>query len=309
MSFKKHVNNIHDKSYKDLYSNKEVFLDLVKVMLKLPWSKNLQAKDLILINKSYISSDYESQESDIVYAANINGNDIIFYVLLEFQSTIDYRMPLRLLFYICEILREYYKNKNPKFYDKNFKVPAVIPIVLYNGKYPWTVPRNFKNIVFNKELFGENLINFKYDLIDINHNYSKEELLNCKTMTSAIFLLEQKIDPYEYLQRIKSIALFFNTLNPKDIQILKHWIKNSIEDNLAKKAINILDCNKEDVDNMIANNAFILTEMKQRAKEEGVEQGVTMVVKKMIKKGKSNEEIIKLTDLPETIVEKIRKSL
>lgn len=28
MDFKKDMNNLHDKSYKDLYSNKEVFLDL-----------------------------------------------------------------------------------------------------------------------------------------------------------------------------------------------------------------------------------------------------------------------------------------
>lgn len=67
MKLKKPINNVHDISYKDLYSNKEVFLDLIQGMLKAPWAKNLKAEDLILINKSYIASDYEEKESDIVY--------------------------------------------------------------------------------------------------------------------------------------------------------------------------------------------------------------------------------------------------
>lgn len=56
-------------------------------------------------------------------------------------------------------------------------------------------------------------------------------------MTSAIFLLDQKIDTQEFLQRIKAIALFFNGLNEKELQALKHWIKNSVEDRLAEKLL------------------------------------------------------------------------
>jgi hypothetical protein len=59
MDIKKDKNNIHDKSYKDLYSNKEIFLDLIKGMLNAPWSNKLKAENLILVNKSYIASDYE----------------------------------------------------------------------------------------------------------------------------------------------------------------------------------------------------------------------------------------------------------
>lgn len=140
---RKELNNIHDKSYKDLYSNKEVFIDLVQGMLKAPWAKELTPNKLKLVNKSYISSDYDEKESDIVYEGTIGDKKVIFYVLLEFQSSLDYRMPLRLFFYISEILREYAKNDNQKASDKNIKIPAVIPIVLYNGKKIWDVPQRF----------------------------------------------------------------------------------------------------------------------------------------------------------------------
>lgn len=87
-------------------------------------ARNIKQEDLILVDKSYITSDYEEKESDIVYKAKIGEKEVIFYILLEFQSSIDYRMPLRLLFYISEILRNDAKNTRHKASDKELKIPA-----------------------------------------------------------------------------------------------------------------------------------------------------------------------------------------
>jgi predicted transposase/invertase (TIGR01784 family) len=320
MNLKKDINNIHDRSYKDLYSNKEIFIDLVKKILNAPWAKELKAEQLTLVNKSYIASDYEENESDIVYRANVNGSEVIFYILLEFQSSLDYRMPLRLFFYISEILREYAKNAEHKAYDKKLKIPAVVPLVLYNGKAEWDVPTSFRDIVKNEELFGDNIIDFKYNLFDVNNKYSKEELIKEKSVTSAIFLLDQKIEPKEFLDRIKTIALFFNSLNEKELQVLKHWIENSVEARLAKEAVKILNSSKEEVETMVASNAFIITEMEQQAQERGIKEGINIGIIEGIKEGKKetkeevainllklgiNEDVvIKATELS---VEKVRE--
>jgi hypothetical protein len=239
MNYKKNINNIHDKSYKDLYSNKEIFLDLAKQMLKAPWTKELNEDNLVLVDKEYILLDYQENESDIVYRADLNGKEVIFYILLEFQASVDYRMPLRVLFYINEIYREHTKNlqQKDKKNKKGFNVPAVIPIVLYNATQKWKVPRYFKDIVKNNELFGENIISFKYELFDVNHQYSKEELIKNNSITSAIFLLDQKVEPLEFISRIKSIALEFNRLTDNQKNILKHWIKNTTEKTIADEAI------------------------------------------------------------------------
>lgn len=88
MNIRKDINNIHDKSYKDLFSKKEVFINLVQNFVKNSWSDGLREENLELVNKSYILSDYEELESDIVYKANIGDNEVVFYVLLEFQSIV-----------------------------------------------------------------------------------------------------------------------------------------------------------------------------------------------------------------------------
>lgn len=261
--------HIHDKSYKDLYSKKEIAVDLLKNFVNKDFTKNLKLEDLTLVNKSYISSDYEELESDIVYTAKIGDTEAIFYILIEFQSRTDYRMPLRLLFYMCEILREYSKNQNHNKNDKNIRIPAVIPIVLYNGKEVWDVPTEFRRIFYNEEKFDSGVLNFTYDIFDVNNGFTKEQLVNSKNVTAAIFLLDQKITPEEFLERVKAIALFFDELSSEELKAIKHWVRNTTEETLAVKATEVLEASKEEVIKMVANNAFIIREMEENAEKRG----------------------------------------
>lgn len=321
--YKKDIHHIHDKSYKDLYSKREIAIDLLKNLSNHSWVKDLKAEDLTLINKSYITSDYEETEADIVYKANINNNEVFFYILLEFQSTVDYRMPLRLLFYMCEILREYAVNADHKKYDKNIKIPAVIPIVLYNGDEVWKVPREFRKMIYNEELFSNNILNFTYDVFDISNdeNLEKSKLIDIKNVTSAIFLLDQKIDALEFLERIKVIALYFNSLSDVEIKAIKNWIKNTVVDPLAESAIKILEAEKGDVELMVARNAFILDEWKEQAKVEGKKEGIKEGIKEgkeeerleiameMLRDGEPIEKIAKYSKLSENEILELKKKL
>ncbi|MBW9158753.1 Rpn family recombination-promoting nuclease/putative transposase [Clostridium sp. FP2] len=83
-------------------------------------------------------------------------------------------------------------NKKKEIKRKSFRLPAVVPIVLYNGTNKWTSARNFKDIITGSQLFGDNILDFKYILVDINR-YSKEYLCEFKNIASAIFLLDQDI--------------------------------------------------------------------------------------------------------------------
>lgn len=294
---KKEMYHIHDKSYKDLYSKKEIAIDLLKNFIKKEFTKDLKPEDLTLVNKSYISSDYEESESDIVYRANIGSTETIFYLLIEFQSRIDYRMPIRLLFYICEILREYAKNEHHDKSDKNIKIPVVIPIVLYNGKEIWDVPTEFRKIFYNEEKFDSGVLNFTYDIFDVNNGFTKDELISSNNVTAAIFLLDQKITPQEFLDRVKAIALFFDGLSNEELKAIKHWIKNTTEENLAEKSTQVLEASKEEVIEMIANNALIIKEMEENAAVKGNLQARFDIAKEMLKYNEPLEKIIKYSKL------------
>ena len=64
--------------------------------IKADWAANIDENDLTLIDKSFIEADFKQRESDVIYRAKIKGQEIIFYVLLELQSSVDYTMPFRL---------------------------------------------------------------------------------------------------------------------------------------------------------------------------------------------------------------------
>ncbi|EYE87104.1 transposase, partial [Fervidicella metallireducens AeB] len=221
-------------------------------------------------------SDYEELESDIVYKAVIDNSEVIFYILLEFQSYVDYSMPIRLFLYMAEIWRGILRDtEKTKIKSKDFKLPAIVPLVLYNGEYKWTVERRFKNVISKSELFGDNVIDFEYILIDIN-KYEKEELMKIGNIASAVFLLDQKVDIEEFISRVKEVALSFNNLSEEQKMMLRHWLRNTLsdelKDKLGEKIEDILIANKEEVMIMTSNISKTIKETFEKVREEGIEE-------------------------------------
>jgi len=93
---------------------------------------------------------------------------LLFYLLLEVQSKVDFLMPYRLLLYQveiwCYLMKDQEKTKGK---PKTFRLPPIVPIVLYNGKRRWTVSRQFRQLLANETMFGSELLNFEYVLIDV----------------------------------------------------------------------------------------------------------------------------------------------
>ncbi|MCT4592796.1 MAG: hypothetical protein N4A57_00765 [Anaeromicrobium sp.] len=76
---------------------------------------------------------------------------------------------------------------------------------------------------------------------------------------------------------------------------------------MAQQAKNILNASKEEVETMVANNAFMLEEMKEKSKTEGrVEKEIEVVVR-ALEVGLDIETIAKIAKLPVSKVEEIRK--
>lgn len=291
-------NNIHDKSYRDLLSNKDTFLNLIQTFVSDTWGNKITKDNLVLVNKSYILSDYEELESDIVYKARIGGQDVFFYMVLEFQSSVDYRMPVRLLLYMIEIWREVLKNTTQKqFKRKNFRLPSIVPIVLYTGKKKWTVARSLREVLSNSELFGDSILDFKYEFIDIN-KYDKEELYNKKNISSAIFLLDQNIYRDEFYERLIHIVSTFNQLKEEEKSQLKHWLINvNEEEDYIENIEKIFGAkSKEEFLVMTSNISKGLERLKKDVKLEGKKEGAILarqedIMDSLNEKGLQDEEL------------------
>ena len=314
-----HVNNPHDTGYQYLLKSKKAFLQLLRSFTKKGWVDQVDETDLVLIDKTFILQDFQNKEADIVYKAKIKDREVIFYVLLELQSTVDYSMPYRLLLYMTEIWREIFKNtEKNEAVSKSFRLPVIVPMVLYNAERKWTAPLNFKESLNNPELFGEHVLDFRYILINV-YDYDREELLRLRNLMGAVFLLDRAEDFKEIIECLKELTEVFPKMDEDEFRLFVGWGRNILTRGLAsgeKQEISkILEsANPKEVDVMVSNVEKVLKKSREEAKKEGMKEGMKEgkkegmkeIAKLMLADGKEIEEIKKYTSLSREEIEELK---
>lgn len=92
---------VHDSGYKRLFKNRTIFRQLIQTFVPESWVSDLDFDTAEVIDKSYVSEHYKTTESDLIYKVKRRPDQALFiYILLEFQSTVDRFMALRVLNYL-----------------------------------------------------------------------------------------------------------------------------------------------------------------------------------------------------------------
>ena len=280
--------DIHDKGYKYFLSNPKIFAEFARNFVKEEWALEIDENSLVPLNKSYIAGDFSEKEADIIYRAKIKDKEVIFYILLELQSTVDFTMPFRLLIYMTYIWMDILKSMPDEEKNrKDFSLPAIIPMVIYNGGNKWTAARRFRDLVEGEKYFGEYIPDFRYMLFDVN-SYCEEELLEIKDIMAAVFLLDQKTGWVELLSRLKRLKFILQDRNPEEFRMFKGWLKHIFRERLPLEGANeierILDESKE-VNDMVLNITQTIDEMFKEVELRGIEKGIEKGFEKGFEKG------------------------
>ncbi len=172
----------HDKRYKKLFSNPVFVKELLISFVDQKFVNDLDFSSLERLDKSFVTDDFKEKESDVIYRINFKDKPIYIYLLIEFQSSVDRFMSLRILRYICEFYQALIQKDGIK------KLPAVFPVLLYNGDKTWTSPLNIRDLIENT-IPAEFIPDFSYYGI-IENIIPKRELLKKKNAMSAIFYVE-----------------------------------------------------------------------------------------------------------------------
>lgn len=267
------THNKHDKTYRDILSNKKYSTYIINEALKLDVA--ITEEELEKYSNRYITKEYLDKETDIVYKMK----DKEIYFLIEHQSSVDYAMSFRLEEYKLEIIRSAVDKKKVK--TKGYEIPTVIPIVIYTGKEKWTVGRKLNNVQ-DERLQKLNLQ--QYNLIDIN-KYKREELLKSNNFVDKVFLLEKMESGEEFTNIIPTIKKQITDEEDKNnlIKIIRVMLKEKIGQEKLEKLIKEMKGEDED---MLACVEMIREENK-RIRAEGIKEGI----KKGIEEGKKKRNI------------------
>jgi hypothetical protein len=94
---------------------------------------------------SYIDEELADRHSDLLFSVSTEVGDALVYLLFEHQSTLDPRMPFRMLRYMVRIWERFDKQR------PHGPLPVIIPLLICHAPGGWTSPRHFH------ELFAGNL--------------------------------------------------------------------------------------------------------------------------------------------------------
>ena len=101
---------------------------------------------------SYITDILKTLESDLVFTVpfreEVSSDELVIYILIEHQSTVDPMMPFRILNYMCQIWdsqrRELAASDVPK---SKWRLRPILPIVYYTGTQQWKTPIDLSSIM------------------------------------------------------------------------------------------------------------------------------------------------------------------
>ncbi len=300
------IHQYHDKIFKDILDNKKEFINFMKQYIGFPEENVLTEENIEKYNRKFVTSKFQTRESDIIY--KIKNKNV--FILIEHQSTIDYKMPERIVEYCLELIRSViYKNKEV--------YPLICPIVLYTGNRKWDAPLTISE---NQETYNglKQLKYPKYNLIDIN-NYTKQELLEQNSGISKIMLFEKLKTKKEIEEIIKE--LLKKKITEEERKTINQIFKYS---NLIKKLLNqeelekykkILEGGeKETMENFekfiveLLENKIREVRRIRKEREKGVKEGILITTKKMLEKNMKLEDIQEITGLSQKELENLVKN-
>jgi len=97
--------NHHDTGYKELFSYPEFVQQLIEGFAPPEIARLMDFTTLQNHSGNYITPLFEEKFEDVVWSVELTWEGItqrvFLYILLEFQSTVDRTMPIRLLHYVA----------------------------------------------------------------------------------------------------------------------------------------------------------------------------------------------------------------
>jgi predicted transposase YdaD len=181
------VEKFHDRGYKALFSHPRMVEELICSFVKEDFVRDIDFSSLTRSFNSFVTDEFKERETDIIWKVKVKGEPVYVYLLVEFQSTVDRFMVLRLLSYLLLFYLELIKDEKIK---EAGRLPAVFPVLLYSGNEKWTAAQSMEELIHRSPGVPSAYIpSFRYYKIAENE-FSKESLEELNNLVSHLFLIE-----------------------------------------------------------------------------------------------------------------------
>ena len=263
-----------DPAYKRLFSRPRMVRDLLRGFAARDWSAELDLDSLIPLPASYVSHDLRQRHGDLVWRVRFKDHRWLYVMLLlEFQSAVDRSMAVRMLTYTGLL---YQKLIAEGVLREHSALPPVLPVVIYNGRRPWTAPADVTELIASGR--GASLARYqpsqRYFLLDEGRVGGAD--LPSGNLVSALIALETNRD------RLRASALLgalIDLLRKQDDEALTaaftEWAAQVLLPRRFRGSVSGPLPRLEEVRTMLAETVQEWTaEWVEQGREQGIQQGV-----------------------------------
>ena len=263
----------HDKWYTRIFSDPRIVEELLRSFVHEEFVDELDFSTIKKLNTKFIPVSERSRHADVVFEIKSHGQSAYIYLFLEFQSTVDRFMALRMGRYLFEFYQEIQRL------TKSDKLNPPFPILIYNGNDTWTAPERFSELLHASAIPKEYIPEFRYFKIAINE-ISKRDLVKIRNAVAAVFYIENS-SAAEMTQNWKELVSLLKSVFEKDgIEIIRaildriYHIHNLTADSNTIKRIEDLT----EVKSMLETNT---KKWEKEIFEKGIEKGIEKGMEKV----------------------------
>jgi hypothetical protein len=275
----------HDHAYKLLFSHAEMVEDLLRGFVHEEWVAQLDFATLEKCNGHYVSDQWRDREDDVVWRVRFRDDWLYVYLLLEFQSTPDPWMALRMLVHVGLLYQDLVRGKQ---LTADGRLPPVLPLVLYNGVPAWTAPLDLEDLLApapgGLERYRPSL---RYLLLDEGRiDAAAPEAL--RNLVAALFRLEQGRTLPDLLEVVRPLRIWLQAEEQASLRrAFAKWLEEMLRSGRVPGADFSPIQDLQEAETMLAERVKQWTE---EWRQEGIQAGIKEGIQTGIQQGRNEAQ-------------------
>ena len=259
---------VHDEHYKRLFAFPRMVEDLLRGFVAGDWIDELDFSTLQKLSAEYVSDERRTRHGDTVWRVRHRDAWLHVLVLLEFQSTDDPDMALRILEYTALLYRELARNDA---LEPDRRRPPVLPVVLYNGVAPWRAARDVGELIAP---VGPSLAPYqpsqRYLVLDERH--VRDDDVPGQNLMAAVVALEQSRSPEDLKRAVDALHARSWVPDERELErVFAEWVwrlaRRLVPDAATPPTVVTLENLKMTLEERVS-------EWPRQWRQEGIEQGL-----------------------------------
>lgn len=210
----------HDAAYKSFFAEKRAVADTLRALIR-DAARHLDLASLERLPASFVTESLDQRHADMLWRVRTTAREWAYLlVLLEFQSTVDRRMALRMVDYWLRIMLAL----APDALGPRSEYPVTIPVVIYNGTTPWSAPTDVRELLVrvSDALVGV-VPSHRYLLVDVQR--LDPAGLSSDNVLAAMVRLEQARSVHQLGEALRALADWAaQAEEPELVARLEAWI-------------------------------------------------------------------------------------